>query len=118
MKPSFKETLMSDLQDSFLCEREFGEMGTLVRDGESRTIRVLYDEPSLDGLSLGVEMEAVAHRPRAFVSVADLPGGVPKKRDVLLLGKTEFLGPKRLVAKDFTFERDGVVVYELTDAKK
>ena len=118
MKPSFKKTLMSDLQDSFLCEREFGEMGTLVRDGESRTLRVLYDEPSLDGLSLGVEMEAVAHRPRAFVSVADLPGGVPKKRDVLLLGKTEFHGPKRLVAKDFTFERDGVVVYELTDAKK
>ena len=117
MKRTFRESLMSDLQDSFLNEREFGEIGTLGRGGESRTLRVLYDEPSLDGVSLGVELEAVAHRPRAFVSVADLPGGVPKKKDVLILGKTEFHGKKKLVAKDFTFERDGTVVYELADMK-
>lgn len=117
MTKSFKETLMSDLQDAFLCSREFGEVGTLVRNGESYTLQVLYDEPSLDGVSLGMELEAVAHRPRAFVSVADLPGGVPKKKDVLILGKTEFHGEKKLVAKDFTFERDGTVVYELADMK-
>lgn len=117
MNKSFKESLMSDLQDSFLCEREFGEIGMLVRSGESREVRVLYDEPSLDGVSLGVELEAIAHRPRAFVSVADLPDGVPRKKDVLILGETEFHGKKKLVAKDFTFERDGVVVYELMDMK-
>ncbi len=114
---SFRESLMSDLQDSFLCEREFDEIGTLVRNGESRELRVLYDEPSLDGVSLGVEFEALAHRPRTFVSVADLPDGVPRKKDMLLLEETEFHGKKKLVAKDFTFERDGVVVYELVDVK-
>lgn len=114
---SFKDSLINDLHDSFFNTNEFGEDVVLIRNGERKTIPGLYDEQSLDGSSIGAEVEAISHRPRLFVTAADLPNGKPVKGDRFELSKTPFHKSLKLIAKDFVFEKDGVVIYELHEVK-
>lgn len=109
----FKENLVNDLRDSFFNTDEFGEDVVLVRGGREYNLQGLYDEQSLDGSSIGAEVEAISHRPRLFVTAADLPDGKPVKGDRFSLSKTPFHSALTLVARDFVFEKDGVVIYEL-----
>ena len=110
---SFKDVLVDDLHDSFLNRDEFGEDVVLTRNGEEFTLQGLYDEQSLDGASIGAEVEAISHRPRLFVAASDLPNGEPRKGDIFELSATPFHKAITLEAKDYVFEKDGVVVYEL-----
>lgn len=110
---SFKDTLIDDLHDSFLATSDFGEDVVLTRNGVEYTIPGLYDEQSLDGAAIGAEVEAISHRPRLFVTAADLPNGKPVKGDKFTLSATPFHSALTLVAKDYVFEKDGVVVYEM-----
>lgn len=110
---SFKDDLIKDLSTSFLSENDFGEKVTLVRKGERIEILGLYDEPSLDGQSIGAEVDAISHRPRLFVSSASLPDGKPAKGDKFILSSTPFHKAMTLSARDFAFEKDGVIVYDL-----
>lgn len=114
---SFKDSLINDLNNSFFNKNEFGEEVTLVRNGTKVSLSALYDEQSLDGSSIGAEVEAISHRPRLFVTAADLPNGKPVKGDRFELNQTPFHSKLFLVAKDFVFEKDGVVIYELQVVK-
>lgn len=110
---SFKDSLINDLNNSFFNRNEFGEDVVLIRNGQQYSLQGLYDEQSLDGSSIGAEVEAISHRPRLFVTAADLPNGKPVKGDRFSLSKTPFHSALTLVARDFVFEKDGVVIYEL-----
>ena len=112
---SFKSQMVDDLQDVFLNTEDFGEMVTLVRGASTHAMRGLYDELPLDGDGLGGNVEAISHNPRLFVSASDLPGGAPRRGDIFLLGANEFHAARRLVAKDFEFPKDGIVVYYMKD---
>lgn len=106
-----------DLDRNFLCREEFGEDVTLLRNGERFCLPGLYDSPGIGGEDLGVELEAISHRPRLFVRTEDLPAGRPAKGDIFELEGTEFHPAMRLRAVDFLAERDGVVVYRLIESK-
>lgn len=114
---SFKAGLINDLDSTFFNTEEFGELATLTRGGTSVDLKVLYDSPSLDGLEIGSPVEAIAHRPRLFVNATMLPDGVPRKGDLFALASTEFHTAGNFKAVDFVFEKDGVVVYRLQEAK-
>lgn len=112
---TFLQGLEEDLHANFLCTDEFGEDVVLVRDGLRIKMPGLFDTPSLDGDALGIELEAVAHRPRLFVKASDLPGGRPRKNDVFELKQNEYHPAGCFRGVDFVFERDGVVVYRLME---
>lgn len=114
---SFKETLVDDLTNSFFNTNEFGEEVVLVRGNTRKTISGLYDEQALNGESVGAEIDAISHRPRLFVSASDLPNGKPGKGDKFILSATPFHSALTLTARDFVFEKDGVVIYELQVAR-
>ena len=107
---------MDDLDNSFLNENGFGEVVTLTRGGESCQLKGLFDSPEVVNESVG-EVSAIAHAPRLFVKISDLPGSKPRKNDVFTLGITPFHPAMKLSAIDFVSEKDGVVVYRLEECK-
>jgi len=109
---SFKDNLMSDLADSFFNENEFGESVTLLRGGVSYSVKGLYDSPEVASESIG-DVNAIAHAPRLFVSIDDLPERKARKNDVFVLELTPLHSAMKLRAVDFVCENDGVVVYRL-----
>lgn len=113
---SFKDGLMQDLDSSFFNENEFGEVVTLTRGGASRQFKGLFDSPEVANESVG-EVSAIAHAPRLFVRISDLPDSKPRKGDVFTLGSTPFHPEMKLSAIDFVSEKDGVVVYSLEESK-
>ena len=113
---SFKDDLMQDLDSSFFNENEFGEIVTLIRGGNSFQMKGLFDAPEVANESVG-EVSAIAHAPRLFVRISDLPGSKPRKGDVFTLGSTPFHPAMKLAAIDFVSEKDGVVVYSLEESK-
>jgi len=117
MASDFRQDLTGDLDDNFLNTREFGEEVTLTRGGLSVTMPGLFDAQSLDGEQLGVDIEAIAHRPRLFVKSADLPDNKPRKGDIFAISASEFHPALQMKGVDFAFEKDGTVVYKLVDAK-
>lgn len=112
---SFKSQMVDDLQNVFLNTDDFGETVTLVRGASSFAMKGLYDELPLNGEGLGGNADAISHNPRLFVSASDLPGGAPKKGDIFVLSSNEFHAARRLIAKDFEYPKDGVVVYYLKE---
>ena len=112
---SFKSQMVNDLQTVFLNTDDFGETVTLVRNGSTYAMKGLYDELPLNGEGLGGNVDAISHNPRLFVSASDLPGGAPRKGDLFVLSANEFHPERRIVAKDFEYPKDGVVVYYLKD---
>lgn len=114
---AFKQQMMNDLQDTFLNTEDFGIQVTLVRDSVSYPMKALYDEPSLDGAAIGAEVTAISHRPRLIVSSADLPEGMPKKNDKFILSASPLNLAGEFVARDFIFEKDGTVTYDMQVAK-
>lgn len=113
---SFKDDLMDDLDESFFNEDEFGEVVTLTRGGVSCKLKGLFDSPEVVNESVG-EVSAIAHAPRLFVRISDLPDSKPRKNDVFTLGVTPFHPAMKLSAIDFVSEKDGVVVYRLEERK-
>jgi hypothetical protein len=113
---SFKDDLMNDLDNSFFNENEFGEVVTLTRGGVSRQLKGLFDSPEVVNENVG-EVSAIAHAPRLFVRISDLPDSKPRKNDVFTLGITPFHPAMKLSAIDFVSEKDGVVVYRLEECK-
>lgn len=107
---------MDDLAGSFFNTDEFGEEVTLIRGGNSYAMKGLYDSPEVVNESVG-EVAAIAHAPRLFVRISDLPDSKPRKMDVFTLGKTPFHPAMKLSAIDFVSEKDGVVVYRLEETK-
>ena len=107
---------MDDLDNSFLNENEFGEVVTLTRGGECCQLKGLFDSPEVVNENIG-EVSAIAHAPRLFVKISDLPGSKPRKNDVFTLGITPFHPAMKLSALDFVSEKDGVVVYRLEECK-
>ena len=114
---SFKSQMVDDLQNVFLNTDDFGETVTLVRGASSFAMKGLYDELPLNGDGLGGNVDSISHNPRLFVSASDIPEGAPKKGDVFVLSANEFHAERRLVAKDFEFPKDGVIVYYLKESK-
>ena len=114
---SFKSQMVDDLRKVFLNTDDFGEIVTLVRGQSTCAIKGLYDELPLNGEGLGGNIDAISHNPRLFVSASDLPEGTPKKGDVFVLSANEFHAERRLVAKDFEFPKDGIIVYYLKESK-
>lgn len=114
---SFKGMLLNDMDSVFTNPQEFGEVAVLIRDGVEHTMNVLYDEPSLDGSAIGAEVDGISHRPRLFVNSANLPDGTPEKGDQFRLSRTEFHPAILLIARDYSFEKDGSVVYSLQEVK-
>ena len=113
---SFKDNLMSDLTKSFFNPDEFGEVVTLIRGGNSCQFNGLFDSPEVVNESVG-EVSAIAHAPRLFVRISDLPNSQPRKGEVFVLGNTPFHHAMKLYALDFVSEKDGVVVYRLEERK-
>lgn len=113
---SFKDDLMDDLAGSFFNTDEFGEEVTLIRGSDSYAMKGLYDSPEVANESVG-EVSAIAHAPRLFVRISDLPDSKPRKTDVFMLGITPFHPAMKLSAIDFVSEKDGVVVYRLEESK-
>ena len=111
----FRDELMKDLQNSFFNVREFGEIVELTRNGSTSQMRGLFDAPSLDGSSIGAEIDAISHQPRLFVSSDCLPGKRPEKGDVFFISESQFHESKTYEAVDFAMEKDGVVVYKLRE---
>lgn len=114
---SFKSQMVDDLHEVFLNADDFGEAVTLVRGQATYAMNGLYDELPLNGEGLGGNIDAISHNPRLFVSASDLPGGAPRKGDVFVLSANEFHSSRRLVAKDFEFPKDGIVVYYLKECE-
>lgn len=114
---AFKESLMQDLQDTFLNTEEFGVQVTLVRSGISYPMKALFDEPSLDGAAIGAEVQAISHRPRLIVSSADLPENVPMKGDKFIVPASPLNPSGEYVARDYIYEKDGTVTYEMQVAR-
>ena len=106
---------MQDLDNSFLNVDDFGEVVTLRRGDNQYSVKGLYDELPLNGEDMGAGVDAISHNPRLFVSASSLPNGFPKKGDKFDLESNEFHSSKKLVAKDFEFPKDGVVVYYLKE---
>lgn len=113
----FKQDMMNDLQDTFLNTDDFGIQVTLVRNGVQYPMKALFDEPSLDGAAIGAEVQAISHRPRLIVSSADLPDGCPKKGDKFILSASPLNPSGEFVARDFIFEKDGTVTYDMQVAQ-
>jgi hypothetical protein len=113
---SFKDDLMDDIGSSLFNTDEFGEEVTLIRGGNSYAMKGLYDSPEVANESV-VEVSAIAHAPRLFVRISDLPDSKPRKTDVFTLGITPFHPAMKLSAIDFVSEKDGVVVYRLEESK-
>jgi len=113
----FKQDIMNDLQDTFLNTDDFGIQVTLVRNGVQYPMKALFDEPSLDGAAIGAEVQAISHRPRLIVSSADLPEGCPKKGDKFILSASPLNPSGEFVARDFIFEKDGTVTYDMQVAQ-
>ena len=114
---AFKQDMMNDLQDTFLNNDDFGIEVILVRDNIRYIMKALFDEPSLDGAAIGAEVQAISHRPRLIVSSADLPEGCPKKGDKFILSASPLNPSGEFVARDFTFEKDGTVTYDMQVAQ-
>lgn len=113
----FKQDIMNDLQDTFLNNDDFGIEVVLVRDNIRYIMKALFDEPSLDGAAIGAEVQAISHRPRLIVSSADLPEGCPKKGDKFILSASPLNPSGEYVARDFIFEKDGTVTYDMQVAQ-
>ena len=113
----FKQDIMNDLQDTFLNTDDFGIEVVLVRDNIRYLMKALFDEPSLDGAAIGAEVQAISHRPRLIVSSADLPEGCPKKGDKFILSASPLNPSGEFVARDFIFEKDGTVTYDMQVAQ-
>lgn len=113
----FKQDIMNDLHDTFLNTDDFGIQVTLVRNGVQYPMKALFDEPSLDGAAIGAEVQAISHRPRLIVSSADLPEGCPKKGDKFILSASPLNPSGEFVARDFIFEKDGTVTYDMQVAQ-
>lgn len=113
---SFKGMVIQDMDDTFTNPQDFGENVVLIRDGVEYAMSALYDEPSLDGSSVGADVDVISHHPRLFVSSANLPNGRPAKGDKFRLEATEFHSAVLMIARDFDFEKDGSVVYYLQKA--
>lgn len=113
----FKQDIMNDLQDTFLNTDDFGIEVVLVRDNIRYLMKALFDEPSLDGAAIGAEVQAISHRPRLIVSSADLPEGCPKKGDKFILSASPLNPSGEYVARDFIFEKDGTVTYDMQVAQ-
>lgn len=107
---------MDDLAVSFFNKDEFGEEVTLIRGGNSYAMKGSYDSPEVANESVG-EVSAIAHAPRLYVRISDLPDSKPRKTDVFMLGITPFHQAMKLSAIDFVSEKDGVVVYRLEESK-
>lgn len=114
---AFKQDMMNDLQDTFLNTDDFGIRVTLVRNNVQYPMKALFDEPSLDGAAIGAEVQAISHRPRLIVSSADLPEGCPKKGDKFILSASPLNPSGEFVARDFIFEKDGTVTYDMQVAQ-
>ena len=113
----FKQDIMNDLQDTFLNTDDFGIEVVLVRDNIRYIMKALFDEPSLDGAAIGAEVQVISHRPRLIVSSADLPEGCPKKGDRFILSASPLNPSGEFVARDFIFEKDGTVTYDMQVAQ-
>lgn len=108
---SFKSDLTDDLNTNFFNTEEFGELVTLRRGSAEASVHGLFDTPVSTTDSMGPDVSVIDHFPRLFVRQADLPGGKPAKNDRFTLAASEFHSALSLVAIDFLFEKDGVVVY-------
>lgn len=106
---AFRDDLADDLNANFFNVEEFGEMVTLKRGNAEVMLQGLFDTPVAE--SSGTDVTAIEHYPRLFVRQADLPDGKPTKNDCFVLGSTGFHSAISLIALDFVFEKDGVVVY-------
>ena len=113
----FKQDMMNDLQNTFLNTDDFGIEVVLVRDNIRYIMKALFDEPSLDGAAICAEVQAISHRPRLIVSSADLPEGCPKKGDKFILSASPLNPSGEYVARDFIFEKDGTVTYDMQVAQ-
>ena len=113
----FKQDIMNDLQNTFLNTDDFGIEVVLVRDNIRYIMKALFDEPSLDGAAIGAEVQVISHRPRLIVSSADLPEGCPKKGDRFILSASPLNPSGEFVARDFIFEKDGTVTYDMQVAQ-
>lgn len=113
---TFLDDLTADLANSFFSVEDFGENLTLIRGGQTITIQGLYDSPVVAADSMGIDVEAIAHYPRLFVRQADLPEGKPRKNDKFVLASNQFHSSLSLVALDYVFEKDGVVVYRCKES--
>lgn len=112
---SFKDSVIRDMNNVFLNTKEFGEKVTLLRGSSSVVLNALYDTPSLDGLAIGAETQAIAHQPRLIVSSADLPGGTPVKGDLFILTQNQFHGSGTFEGVDYAKESDGSITYKLKE---
>jgi hypothetical protein len=108
---SFRDDLAEDLNSNFFNTEEFGETVTLHRGNAEASMQCLYDSPVIQDASVGSEASTVEHYPRLFVRSIDLPDGKPQKGDRFDLASNGFHSAISLVAEDFVFEKDGVVMY-------
>lgn len=107
---SFKSDLTDDLNANFFNAEEFGELVTLRRGAAETTVHGLFDTP-VENDPNGLDVTAIEHYPRLFIRQADLPDGKPSKSDRFVLAASEFHSALALIAIDFVFEKDGVIVY-------
>jgi len=106
-----RDALVDDVTTNFCNPQEFGETAMLVRDGVERSVLVLFDEPSLNGENIGGQIDAISHDPRIMIGLDSLPDSKPRKKDVFRIPANAFHPDKKLVAKDFVDEKNGMVVY-------
>ena len=116
---SFRDDLAEDLNANFFNTEEFGETATLHRGNAEVSLQCLYDSPVISEASVGPDVGTVEHYPRLFVRSIDLPNGKPQGGDRFDLDATGFHSAISLIAKDYVFEKDGVVMYrcEYTEVK-
>lgn len=113
---TLREDLENDITQSFLSVADFGETATLLRGGSEYPVPVLFDMPTLSADSLGIVTEAISHTCRLYVKASNLPDSRPRKGDRFSLSGNEFHSAVNLLAKDYVFERDGIVCYRLVEA--
>lgn len=108
---SFRDDLAEDLNANFFNTEEFGETATLHRGNAEVSLQCLYDSPVISEASVGPDVGTVEHYPRLFVRSIDLPNGKPQRGDRFDLAATGFHSALSLIAEDFVFEKDGVVMF-------
>ena len=108
---ALRDDLEADLNANFFNVDEFGETVTLHRGNAETSMQGLYDTPVMTDDSIGPDVNAIEHFPRLFVRQRDLPDGRPAKNDKFVLSANQFHSALTLIANDFIFEKDGVVVY-------
>ena len=110
---SLRDDMMNDLADSFLNTDEFGEVVTLTRGGKTYEMQGLYDSPAVS--SDVIDIDSIAHSCRLIVRASDLPDSKPRKGDTFALASNQFHTALNLEVRDFVFEKDGTVIFQLRE---